>query len=160
MVKSSRSWVDLWQIPIQTLCVLILYQSKNPLARFSELKENVKKVVTTTLCCLPFYRETPAYYGQLYKKHNITRAHVIKLGPNNDAAAKEALASWPGETIIFNCDRSLKLATKQFWRPMQNLGGLQVGGGISVENAQEWIDFGANKVGRSCLCTRIRQASC
>ncbi|KAI9284820.1 Phosphoribosylformimino-5-aminoimidazole carboxamide ribotide isomerase [Umbelopsis sp. AD052] len=65
-------------------------------------------------------KETPAYYGQLYKKHNITRAHVIKLGPNNDAAAKEALASWPG--------------------------GLQVGGGISVENAQEWIDLGANKV--------------
>ena len=32
---------------------------------------------------------------------------------------------------------------------MRNLGGLQVGGGISVENAQEWIDFGANKVGRS-----------
>jgi hypothetical protein len=41
-----------------------------------------------------------------------------------------------------------------------NLGGLQVGGGISVENAQEWIDFGANKVGRSCLCTRKRQANC
>ncbi|GAB5589712.1 Enzyme that catalyzes the fourth step in the histidine pathway [Umbelopsis nana] len=65
-------------------------------------------------------KETPAYYGQLYKKHNITRAHVIKLGPNNDDAAKEALASWPG--------------------------GLQVGGGITVENAQKWIDLGADKV--------------
>ncbi|KAJ2964075.1 hypothetical protein NQZ79_g1030 [Umbelopsis isabellina] len=65
-------------------------------------------------------KETPKYYGELYKKHNITRAHVIKLGPNNDEAAKEALAAWPG--------------------------GLQVGGGISVDNAQQWIDLGASKV--------------
>ncbi|KAH8552986.1 hypothetical protein BGW37DRAFT_487959 [Umbelopsis sp. PMI_123] len=65
-------------------------------------------------------KENPAYYGKLYKEHNITRAHVIKLGPNNDEAAKEALTSWPG--------------------------GLQVGGGITVENAQKWIDFGADKV--------------
>jgi phosphoribosylformimino-5-aminoimidazole carboxamide ribotide isomerase len=46
--------------------------------------------------------------------------HVIKLGPNNDAAAREALAAWTG--------------------------GLQVGGGISVKNAQEWLDAGASKV--------------
>ncbi|CAM0137412.1 Enzyme that catalyzes the fourth step in the histidine pathway [Umbelopsis sp. WA50703] len=65
-------------------------------------------------------KETPKYYGELYKKHNITRAHVIKLGPNNDEAAKEALAAWPG--------------------------GLQVGGGITVDNAQQWIDYGASKV--------------
>ncbi|KAG2181154.1 hypothetical protein INT43_008736 [Umbelopsis isabellina] len=65
-------------------------------------------------------KETPKYYGELYKKHNITRAHVIKLGSNNDEAAKEALAAWPG--------------------------GLQVGGGITVDNAQQWIDLGASKV--------------
>lgn len=46
--------------------------------------------------------------------------HVIKLGPNNDAAAREALAAWTG--------------------------GLQVGGGISVKNAQEWLEAGASKV--------------
>ncbi|CAO3660078.1 unnamed protein product [Umbelopsis vinacea] len=53
-------------------------------------------------------------------RHNNNLPHVIKLGPNNDDAAKEALASWPG--------------------------GLQVGGGITVENAQKWIDLGADKV--------------
>jgi imidazole glycerol phosphate synthase subunit HisF len=26
------------------------------------------------------------------------------------------------------------------------VGGLQVGGGITVENAQKWIDLGADKV--------------
>ncbi|KAI9312118.1 hypothetical protein BX666DRAFT_1988965 [Dichotomocladium elegans] len=64
--------------------------------------------------------ESPAYYAELYKKHNVTRCHVIKLGPNNDAAAKEALAAWPN--------------------------GLQVGGGITSDNAQAWLDNGASKV--------------
>ncbi|KAI9264859.1 Phosphoribosylformimino-5-aminoimidazole carboxamide ribotide isomerase [Phascolomyces articulosus] len=65
-------------------------------------------------------KETPQYYAQLYQKFNVTRCHVIKLGPNNDEAAKEALASWPQ--------------------------GLQVGGGITSDNAREWIDYGASKV--------------
>lgn len=50
----------------------------------------------------------------------MTRCHVIKLGPNNDEAAKEALAAWPQ--------------------------GLQVGGGISLENAQHWLSLGASKL--------------
>jgi phosphoribosylformimino-5-aminoimidazole carboxamide ribotide isomerase len=56
----------------------------------------------------------------MYRKNNLTGGHVIKLGPGNDQAAREALAAWPG--------------------------GLQVGGGIQVSNAQEWIDAGAEKV--------------
>ncbi|KAI8370536.1 uncharacterized protein BYT42DRAFT_548785 [Radiomyces spectabilis] len=64
--------------------------------------------------------ESPRFYADLYKKHNITRCHVIKLGPNNDDAAKEALQAWPN--------------------------GLQVGGGITTANAQQWLDFGASKV--------------
>ncbi|CAO3640818.1 unnamed protein product [Cunninghamella blakesleeana] len=48
------------------------------------------------------------------------QCHVIKLGPNNDVAAKEALQAWPK--------------------------GLQIGGGITLENAQEWLDMGASKV--------------
>lgn len=71
------------------------------------------------------YSETPKHYAQLYKQHNITRCHVIKLGPNNDEAAKEALAGWPN--------------------------GLQVGGGITSENAQTWLDYGASKVGGNSL---------
>lgn len=45
---------------------------------------------------------------------------MIKLGPKNDEAAREALATWSG--------------------------GLQVGGGITSENAQSWLEAGASKV--------------
>ncbi|EPB88435.1 1-(5-phosphoribosyl)-5-[(5-phosphoribosylamino)methylideneamino] imidazole-4-carboxamide isomerase [Mucor circinelloides 1006PhL] len=65
--------------------------------------------------------ETPSFYSKLYKENQVSRCHVIKLGPNNDEAAKEALAAWPG--------------------------GLQVGGGITLENAQEWLSLGASKAG-------------
>ncbi|KAI8069745.1 Phosphoribosylformimino-5-aminoimidazole carboxamide ribotide isomerase [Gilbertella persicaria] len=64
--------------------------------------------------------ESPGFYARLYKQHNVSRCHVIKLGPNNDEAAKEALAAWPQ--------------------------GLQVGGGITLENAQTWLSLGASKV--------------
>ncbi|MDN9006677.1 HisA/HisF-related TIM barrel protein, partial [Staphylococcus aureus] len=62
----------------------------------------------------------PSYYAELYRSNGLTGGHVIKLGPNNDAAAREALVAWPA--------------------------GLQVGGGITVSNAQEWLDAGAEKV--------------
>jgi phosphoribosylformimino-5-aminoimidazole carboxamide ribotide isomerase len=60
----------------------------------------------------------------LYKKHDLTGGHVIKLGPKNDEAAKEAIKTWQG--------------------------GLQVGGGITLDNAQEWLDAGASKVSAPC----------
>lgn len=62
----------------------------------------------------------PAWYAELYRRDGLTGGHVIKLGPNNDAAAREALAAWPG--------------------------GLQVGGGITAENAAEWLEAGAAQV--------------
>lgn len=65
-------------------------------------------------------QHAPSYYAQLYKKDNLTGGHVIKLGPGNDDAARDALAAWRG--------------------------GLQIGGGITVENAAEWLDAGAAKV--------------
>lgn len=61
-----------------------------------------------------------AWFAELYKKHNLEGGHVIKLGPGNDEAAKEALAAWPEH--------------------------LQIGGGITDENCQTWIDAGASKV--------------
>ena len=60
------------------------------------------------------------HYAHLYRKHNLTGAHVIKLGPGNDEAATEAVQAWPD--------------------------GLQIGGGITSENAKIWIDKGAEKV--------------
>ncbi|KAJ6539344.1 Phosphoribosylformimino-5-aminoimidazole carboxamide ribotide isomerase [Mycena capillaripes] len=59
-------------------------------------------------------------FARLYRDNNLEGGHVIKLGPGNDAAARDALSSWPG--------------------------GLQVGGGINDKNAQEWLDAGASKV--------------
>lgn len=65
-------------------------------------------------------KHPPAYYAKLYADHALRGGHVIKLGPGNDAAAEEALAAWPN--------------------------GLQVGGGITGENAGAWIERGAEKV--------------
>ncbi|KAF9009068.1 Phosphoribosylformimino-5-aminoimidazole carboxamide ribotide isomerase [Cyathus striatus] len=65
-------------------------------------------------------RQSSAEFALMYKQNDLQGAHIIKLGPGNDSSAKEALAAWPG--------------------------GLQIGGGITDTNAQEWIDAGASKV--------------
>eukprot|EP01134_Creolimax_fragrantissima_P005923 CFRG5923T1 len=64
--------------------------------------------------------EGPAYYASLYKADKLTGAHMIMLGPGNEAAALEALAAWPQ--------------------------GLQVGGGINAQNALKWLNAGAEKI--------------
>ncbi|KAI9189327.1 Enzyme that catalyzes the fourth step in the histidine pathway [Blastocladiella emersonii ATCC 22665] len=61
-----------------------------------------------------------SYYADLYRTHDLRGAHVIKLGPGNDEAARSALAAWPN--------------------------GLQVGGGINLTNAAEWLAAGASHV--------------
>ncbi|MFN7138606.1 MAG: phosphoribosylformimino-5-aminoimidazole carboxamide ribotide isomerase [Limisphaerales bacterium] len=61
-----------------------------------------------------------AWYAELYKKDDLRGGHVIKLGPGNDEAAREALAAYPG--------------------------GLHIGGGIDLNNAQEWLQAGASHV--------------
>jgi phosphoribosylformimino-5-aminoimidazole carboxamide ribotide isomerase len=61
-----------------------------------------------------------AFYAELYKRDGLTGGHVIKLGPGNDEAAKAALAAYPG--------------------------GLQIGGGITADNAMEWLNAGAAQV--------------
>jgi phosphoribosylformimino-5-aminoimidazole carboxamide ribotide isomerase len=89
--------------------------------------------------------EPPSYYAQLYRDNNLTGAHVIKLGPGNDDAAKECLRTWPGMTSVwestFPLDYRLDLITA-----LSFVDGLQIGGGITIENAQTWIDAGAAKV--------------
>lgn len=60
------------------------------------------------------------WFAELYRADQVTGGHVIKLGPGNGNAAREALAAWPG--------------------------GLQIGGGITAENAGEWLDAGASHV--------------
>lgn len=64
--------------------------------------------------------EPPAWYARKYLSDGLAGGHVIKLGPGNDNAAREALAAAPGL--------------------------LQLGGGITPENAEEWLDAGAGAV--------------
>ena len=63
---------------------------------------------------------SPAWFAELYKKDGIKGGHVIMLGKGNVEAAKTALAAYPG--------------------------GLQVGGGITADNAMEYIGAGASHV--------------
>lgn len=60
------------------------------------------------------------WFAQQFRHDELTGGHVIKLGPGNDEAAREALAAWPG--------------------------GLQIGGGINAKNAAEWLNAGASHV--------------
>ncbi len=62
----------------------------------------------------------PEWFAKKFEADGLTGGHVIKLGGGNEAAAKRALAAWPG--------------------------GLQIGGGISVTNAAEWLAAGASHV--------------
>ncbi|KAI9574855.1 Phosphoribosylformimino-5-aminoimidazole carboxamide ribotide isomerase [Boletus coccyginus] len=64
--------------------------------------------------------QSAADFARLYKEYGLQGGHVIKLGPGNEDAAREALEAWPG--------------------------ALQIGGGITAANAREWLDAGASKV--------------
>jgi len=64
--------------------------------------------------------KAPAWFAETFRADELGGGHVIKLGPGNDAAAREALAAWPG--------------------------GLQIGGGITPDNARGWLDAGASHV--------------
>ena len=63
---------------------------------------------------------TPDYFAEMYRRDNLRGGHVIKLGPGNDEAALCALRAWPG--------------------------GLQLGGGITPDNAVYFLEQGAAAV--------------
>ena len=63
---------------------------------------------------------SPAWFAELYKKDSVRGGHVIMLGKGNVDAAKAALTAYPG--------------------------GLQVGGGITADNALEYLNAGASHV--------------
>jgi phosphoribosylformimino-5-aminoimidazole carboxamide ribotide isomerase len=64
--------------------------------------------------------ENAAWFAERYREDELCDGHVIMLGPGNEEAARGALAAFPG--------------------------GLQVGGGIDVDNASSWLSAGASKV--------------
>lgn len=62
----------------------------------------------------------PSYYASRYREDNLPGGHIIMLGPGNESAALDALRAWPG--------------------------GLQLGGGITLDNAARWLEQGASHV--------------
>ncbi len=65
-------------------------------------------------------KQSPAWFAKLYQRDSLRGGHIIKLGPGNDDAARAALSAWPG--------------------------GMQIGGGITADNAALWLDCGASHV--------------
>ncbi|HXU78071.1 MAG TPA: HisA/HisF-related TIM barrel protein, partial [Methylomirabilota bacterium] len=61
-----------------------------------------------------------AWYAELYRGDGLSGGHIVMLGQGNDSEALGALAAYRG--------------------------GLQVGGGINLENAAVWLDAGATHV--------------
>jgi phosphoribosylformimino-5-aminoimidazole carboxamide ribotide isomerase len=61
-----------------------------------------------------------AWFAELFKSDGLRGGHVIMLGPGNEAAARAALAAFPG--------------------------GLHVGGGIHPDNAATFLEAGASHV--------------
>ena len=85
----------------------------------------VKQIVGSTLndsrADENFVAEKPAaWYASLYRERGLTGGHVIMLGPGNEAEALAALQAFHG--------------------------GLQVGGGITPENAESYLAAGASHV--------------
>jgi phosphoribosylformimino-5-aminoimidazole carboxamide ribotide isomerase len=68
-----------------------------------------------------FEADRPAqWYARRYRSDGLDGGHVIQLGPGNTKAATAALAAWPG--------------------------GMQLGGGVTIDNARKWLDAGAAAV--------------
>ena len=64
--------------------------------------------------------KSAAWFAELYRRDGLKGGHVIQLGPGNEAAAREALAAYPG--------------------------GLHLGGGVNLDNARSWLEAGASHV--------------
>jgi phosphoribosylformimino-5-aminoimidazole carboxamide ribotide isomerase len=59
-------------------------------------------------------------FASLYRRDGLLGGHIIMLGPGNEQAARRALGAYPG--------------------------GLQIGGGITPDNAAAYLDAGASHV--------------
>jgi phosphoribosylformimino-5-aminoimidazole carboxamide ribotide isomerase len=64
--------------------------------------------------------KSAAWFADLYRRDQLAGGHVIMLGPGNEDEAGHALAAFPG--------------------------GLQIGGGVNLQNARKWLDAGASHV--------------
>lgn len=97
-------------------------------------KGKVKQIVGSTLSDLGqssgaaalvtnFESDKPsAWFADLYRGDGLTGGHIIMLGADADsrAAAQQALEAYPG--------------------------GMQLGGGVTADNAAQWLEWGASHV--------------
>mmetsp|Transcript_38261 Transcript_38261/g.81670 ORF Transcript_38261/g.81670 Transcript_38261/m.81670 type:complete len:268 (-) Transcript_38261:139-942(-) len=84
-------------------------------------KQNALTSASSAVSHENFATDKPASeYATMYRRDELTGGHVIMLGSGNVEAAKGALGAYPG--------------------------GLQIGGGITCDNAEEWISYGASHV--------------
>jgi phosphoribosylformimino-5-aminoimidazole carboxamide ribotide isomerase len=91
-------------------------------------KGKVKQIVGSTLTdgnttppITNFETDQPAsFFASLYRNDNLPGGHVIMLGQGNESAAHDALRAFPG--------------------------GLHIGGGITSDNARQYLDEGASHV--------------
>ncbi len=68
-----------------------------------------------------YVSDRPAqWFAERYRQDQLSGGHVIQLGPGNQAAARAALSAYRN--------------------------GLQIGGGITVDNARDWLEAGASHV--------------
>jgi phosphoribosylformimino-5-aminoimidazole carboxamide ribotide isomerase len=61
-----------------------------------------------------------AWFAELYRRDGLKGGHAVMIGPGNETAARDALHAYPS--------------------------GLQLGGGINLDNARGWLDTGASHV--------------
>lgn len=87
----------------------------------STLRDEAEKAETEVAPVENFVASKSAgSYAQKYKEDGLRGGHIIMLGPNCEAAAIEALSTYPG--------------------------GMQIGGGINVDNALTYLNHGASHV--------------
>src|SRR5438128_10685171 len=65
-------------------------------------------------------QQSARWYAELYMRDGLKGGHLIMLGLGNEGAAREALAAYPG--------------------------GLQIGGGINLDNTRDWLEADASHV--------------
>lgn len=85
-----------------------------------KVKQIVGETLNTEIIENFVSKQNSAYYAELFKKDALTGGHVIMLGGGNEAAAASALAHYPG--------------------------GLQIGGGITADNAAFYLEKGASHI--------------
>lgn len=85
-----------------------------------KVKQIVGETLNTEIIENFVSKQDSAYYAELFKKDALTGGHVIMLGGGNEAAAASALSHYPG--------------------------GLQIGGGITADNAAFYLEKGASHI--------------